>query len=64
MRDIDGRGDVIQIENPISSVLPHIPGAQAITVERKRWRVIKTTADLLMVRADGLLKLHKVKISS
>lgn len=57
-----GNSEVIQLENVIASILPLIDDTVLLSVPRFRWRVIKTTADLLMVRSEGLLKLHKGKL--
>jgi UTP--glucose-1-phosphate uridylyltransferase len=57
-----GNSEVLQLENAISSIhsrLDRNVNVLCLAVPRKRWRVIKTTADLLMVRAPGLLKVRE-----
>jgi UTP--glucose-1-phosphate uridylyltransferase len=63
MREMANGSEVLQLENAISSVQDSFPSPiLSLAVPRKRWRVIKTTADLLMVRAPDLLKLHKGRL--
>jgi UTP--glucose-1-phosphate uridylyltransferase len=58
-----GSSEVLQLETAISSLHGVLEqGPLCLAVPRKRWRVIKTTADLLMVRAPRLLKLHKGRL--
>lgn len=62
-REFRPNQDVVQLEMPISAIQGcYQEETLALAVPRKRWRVVKTTADLLMVRSPGLLKLHKGRL--
>ena len=60
-REQDGE-DVVQLESPVSAIHHVLPSTGVLAVPRRRWRVIKTTADLLMVRSPGLLNLHRGRL--
>lgn len=61
IRDLNGV-DYLQLETTVACALPHMPSALCLGVPRARWRVVKTTADLMMVRSKGLLRLHKGRL--